>query len=320
MPNEYLPWVVSAILALALIATLIVLRRRSRAAKQRAQSQTASHESRVSELVRAHEDDIAALRRGHAQELEQVTQQRAEAEETIEQTRSFIARGMKHEAASHSMIVDACAELGVDGALLTNLVFLPEDTRRERRFVAQIDHLLLLESALIVIESKRWKGLVFDGIRPSEAQPGLRYLIDESDLPESFAFHVNRASKGSSSWNVQRYDGPDAPAFQVRRQAGRLSQHIRTTTGDSFWLETCVLYSHPDAEVHARPQDVSQGGAPTHVVKDIEGLKRVIKGFEMRSKPALTSTQLTGLVDVLGSLGPQVDRFGVYDQHGRRGA
>ncbi len=101
---------------------------------------------------------------------------------------------MRWEEASQRTILEVCKAAGINGALLTNVVFVPVaqgERDRDRSYAAQLDHVLVFESGhVLVIENKRWNGIVFDGRKPSAVHHAFRNLLDESSLTGSFAIQV----------------------------------------------------------------------------------------------------------------------------------
>jgi hypothetical protein len=221
-----------------------------------------------------------------------------------------MASSLRWEATSRRMILDVCRRAQADGALVTNVVFMPVDARETRRFVAQIDHVLVFDGALVVIEHKRWQGIVFDGVLPSQVHPSFAHLVDESTLPASFALQVKSESPQSVVINTHLKD--QAPSVQVRRQAQRLSQFLGQETGEAPWFDTCVFYSHPDTHVYAQEKDVAAGGAATWIVGDEGRLESLVRDLARMPAGAETRRRRARLLEALSQLGADVARFGAY--------
>lgn len=89
----------------------------------------------------------------------------------LDDAREFFRKGMKWDLASRNAIVSICRSLSVSGFLATNVVFDPSTTSKTEHFAAQIDHVLVTDSFVLIIENKRWKGLVFADKHPSAVSP-----------------------------------------------------------------------------------------------------------------------------------------------------
>jgi hypothetical protein len=284
---------VAALIAVVLLVLLIRARKRRLAETERLRDE---HERDLAERAAEHERSRVALER-----------ERERAEASAEASRAFIARGMRWEEASHREIAAACAANGLPGVLATNVVFYPAEAREGRRFVAQIDHVLLTAAAAVVIEAKRWQGVVFDNVAPGAVHPAFGALIDEGALEAPFAIQLRRSSAGI---DIRVETGAETPATQARRQARRLHALVNERTGREQWFDTCVYYSHPDAVVHARTVQSSDGGATTRMLAGSAELTAFVRSLAKRPRTALSAERIDELAAQLASLGACVERVG----------
>lgn len=297
---------VAALLALALVVLALVWWRRARAARARTAAERAASEQQLAEVTASHAAAVTRLQTEHDAAMQAAREERDLAVGESDRAREQMARVLGTDAVSRRLIAAACADVGMSGVLVTNVVFVPDDTRTT--FFAQLDHVLLTRHAAIVIENKYWQGLVFDGVRPSSVIPAFGAMLDEEALEAPFALQI--APVSSSAWDVRRHIGADSPAVQARRQAGRLAEHLRARVGEAPFFMTAVLYSHGDATVHATPLSRSAGGVPTRILNGSKGLTRMLSEVRQQSPVALTAEQLDQLSAHFESLGAYVEPVG----------
>lgn len=300
-------WVLlaAAVLAVGAVVVLAVLfRRAGRRHAETVESLRASHDTALADTQRDHEDRIARADQQHGRDRAALERSRDDALREAEDSRAFIAESLRWDEPSHDAILDACRRLGLRGVLATNVVFVPTDAGDRDRFVAQVDHVLLTRHAALVLENKRWRGLVFDGVRPSTVHAAFRDLFDESILERPFAIQVRRES--TTSWDVRTQVGGESPASQVRRQAQRLNGLVRASGLGSLWFESCVFYSHPDATVYAEREDASPGGAKTAVVAGRHELDALLRRLAERPPTTLTEDRIGALSALLARQGARV--------------
>lgn len=293
---------------------------RSRALREREQRRLTALEQDTARaaLAAGHSAATARIRAEHARAIADEQEQRHRAEQAAEKTREQLRKGMRWEEASHQTLTDLCRELQVNGALVTNVVFVPVETTQERKFVAQVDHLLLLESGALIVEAKNWKGLVFDGLAPSRAHPSFAGLIDETNLAAPFAIQITNDTivpkDGATRvwWKVRIDAGFSAPAKQARTQAARLAAFTKQQIGFAPWFGTCVYYPHPDAATHVVPYDRTDSDAVTAIVTTRDTLRAVIRDGAGKPPTAITPHRLEQLIDLFSTQGAHIDRFGSY--------
>lgn len=295
-----------ALLAIALIVLVLLWRHRARAARLRTAAERAASEQRLAEVTASHAAAVSDMRNEHEAVVQAVLDERDRAVDESGRAREQMARVLGTDVVSKRLIAAACADVGLSGVLVTNVVFVPDDTRST--FFAQIDHVLLTRQAAILIENKYWQGLVFDDVRPSSVIPAFRAMLDEEKLEAPFALQIRPTSE--SAWEVLRHVGADSPAVQARRQAGRLAEHLKARRGETPFFTTAVLYSHGDATVHARSLSRSSGGVPTRILNGSKGLVRMLTEVRQQPPTALTAAQLEQLSAHFESLGAYVERVG----------
>jgi Sec-independent protein translocase protein TatA len=305
--TTYLPWAVAAVLLIALIVLVVLLRRRAKAAQEAVAAREDAHRKAVAEAQDERERAERAAADAHARELAEVEARRVDAETSAQQSRALVAAGAKWEETSRRMVLDAVTDLGLDGVLVTNLVFVPVDATRTRRFVAQVDHVLLLPTVALVIENKGWKGVVLDGVHPRDAGSSFATLLGDLELEPPFAVQVKRDSL--TSLELRTHDQGHAPRKQVRRQAQRISDLVRAETHRKPWFDTAVLYSHPDADVHADPR-ADDEGVSTVVIASQAQLRAHVEDLVRRRRPGPDSPRIDELSELFARLGADVRPFG----------
>ncbi|GAT74555.1 hypothetical protein MHM582_3060 [Microbacterium sp. HM58-2] len=213
---------------------------------------------------------------------------------------SAAAQGMRWELASRHQLVRACEAAGIDAVIATNVVFTPAEPAAHP-FCAQIDHLVITGNAVLVVESKRWDGVVFDGIRPSTHAAAFAALFDDADLAAPFAVQLTRPNADSPTIESRFSTDKRAPALQARRQAMRLHELLRRRSGAVPFIDTCVFYSHPHAQVFAHDYD-GEGKARTAIATS-ESIRRVITDVHESKTTGLTRAQATLVIDTIRELG-----------------
>jgi len=143
------------------------------------------------------------------------------------------------EQTSREHILAVCEEEELDAIVLSNVLFRPVESNDESIFHAQIDHVVVTQNALLIVESKYWNAIVFDGIDFKSASPEMRLLW--SDLGDKL--EPNQTARISRNGNHVEFD-ISSPAKQARRQAKRLSQYLDARNIPSPWISTCVYYCH----------------------------------------------------------------------------
>ncbi|TWX40608.1 NERD domain-containing protein [Frigoribacterium sp. ACAM 257] len=305
--TTYLPWAVAAVLLIVLIVLVVLLRRRATAAQEALRTREDAHRKALDEATAERERAARDAAEAHAREIEQVEARRVDAETSAQQSRALVAAGAKWEETSRRMVLDAVTDLGLDGVLVTNLVFVPVDATRTRQFVAQVDHVLLLPTVALVIENKGWKGVVLDGVHPRDAGSSFATLLGDLELEPPFAVQVKRDSL--TSLELRTHDQGHAPRKQVRRQAQRISDLVRAETHRKPWFDTAVLYSHPDADVHADPL-ADDEGVSTVVIASQAQLRAHLEELVRRRRPGPDSPRLDELSALFSGLGADVTPFG----------
>lgn len=210
------------------------------------------------------------------------------------------ARGMKWELASRYQLVKACESAGLDAVIATNIVFTPAEPA-EHAFCAQIDHLVITPQVVLVVESKHWKGVVFDGVLPSKHAAAFSTLFDESEMVAPFSVHLTQPEEGAHllSWRVDA--GKKAPARQARKQALRLRDLLKERSETVPYIDTCVFYSHHDAKVITHAFD--QEGSARTAIATSGNIHRVIRNVHTAKQRSISEAQATLVIDTVRELG-----------------
>ncbi|MDM7886179.1 nuclease-related domain-containing protein [Curtobacterium sp. RHCKG23] len=273
MTSDLVPWLVAGGLAVVVVVLVIVLRRNQSSSRTALADAEARSDHRIGTLEREQRERAAAAEAEHARRLADAGAAQQQARTEAEHARDLARTGMRWEEASQRTILAACKAADVNGALCTNVVFVPVaqgERAHDRSFAAQVDHVLVLESGhVLVIENKRWNGIVFDGRKPSSVHHAFRNLLDESSLTGSFAIQVrsrrvlDTADEVEHWWQVRVQAGGTAPTRQVRQQARRLQRFLTDADGNGpQWIDSCVFYSG-DAAAYVNPEDRSSSTTPT---------------------------------------------------------
>ncbi|MGN8026222.1 nuclease-related domain-containing protein [Microbacterium sp. 22242] len=321
--------IVVAVLLIALALTAWGMTRRTRRAREALEAAQRDHSSQASALSERHASETRQLQQQHDAALAELTarstaqSQQLSTEYEAQQSRlqterdaavrmsaeaqRLAGQGMRWELASRELLVDACTAAGLDAIVATNIVFSPHDDEAAAPYCVQLDHLVITEKAITVVDSKNWKGLIFDGRKPSSMAGALSVLFDEAALPTSFAISLRRDGAGSVS--VRSKFGAESPAFQVRRQARRFHGHLAARHGSAPYLQTCVFYSHPDARVWTDGLDEGERGRATRIAS-ARTIQKVLLDAQSAGSAAPSSHQLTQLVDTVRELGADLHGTG----------
>ena len=230
----------------------------------------------------AHEASAAAVR-ARLQQQEAMSVNALEAERILrgEQVDALLAQlshGMKWEQTSREFIRRETAALQVDGVLVTNLFLLTAD-EGGAPFVTQIDHLLVTAQTIVVVEAKHWRGVVFDDVDPATLHPALAPVSASLKLPSSFAIHLRSGRNTPLSVDLR-----PSPRAQARAQAAHLSRMLKAEHDQVSWIQTAVLYSHPEVRLFSgtRPAGDSRGHVQTPAL-DSTSFRAFLRGALGRS-------------------------------------
>lgn len=318
--------IVVAVLLIAFALTVWGLSRRNRRVRDELQRRFADGESSLverqasatRELQDAHSETLATLTAQHDTETKQrldaheeqvriLTAERDAAIADEEGSRMLAGRGLRWELASRELLVDACEAAGLDAIIATNIVFSPRDEGSIAPYCAQLDHLVITEKALVLVDSKNWKGLILDGKKPSTLAGALGVLFDEHALPTSFAIAVSR--DGDERLTVRTHLDSESPASRVRHQARQFSRHLSAQHGSAPYLQTCVFYSHPDARVWTGGLDEVPHAEPTRIAS-VRTIQKALLDAQTGGPAGPSSHQLTQLVATVRELGADLHGTG----------
>ncbi|WIB26989.1 hypothetical protein [Curtobacterium sp. MCSS17_015] len=321
MTSDLVPWLVAGGLAVVVVVLVILLRRHQTSSRSELEAAERTRAAELAHRDAEHRDATARIEADRAAQVEAAEARRRDAVSEVEESRALLRRGMKWEEASEQAILRACRAAGVNGVLMTNVVFVPVGETEQgswRKFVAQADHVLVSDSGRgLVIESKRWGGIVFDGRRPSEVHPAFRNLVDESSLVPPFAVQVqsrtvlNAEQEAENWWRVHVTAKGASPAFQVRQQARRLARFVDEQTGVSrTWFDTCVYYSSPSATAFVQAEDRS-GTVTTSVVTNDHELQSALAAWAAKDSVP-NRARADAVVRVLAGQGAHAITVGSY--------
>jgi hypothetical protein len=207
------------------------------------------------------------------------------------------AQGMRWELASRQALVRALEAAKLHAVVATNVVFGASDAQEET-FCAQIDHLVITENVVIIVDSKNWQGVIFDGVRPSEHDPALGVLVNHAELGSSFSVQLAPAENGAQI-RVRTYSDKASPTRQVRRQAMRF-RDVLLATGTPATIRTVVFYSHPDSMVISKVEPSLK--VPT-VITDRRRLAQDLRKIHEQRPGEWSNTQRGHVIDTVRGLG-----------------
>lgn len=258
---DWLPWILVLLLAGAAVGLMVLWRRQVALVR-------AKHHAQVTELAEAHQakaEQEATLHRRALEETQtaledlerRASDAAAEAAVREEQLHRFLASALDYDLGSRMALLAACAKVPLDGALMSNVVFLRRGSEGNAAYRRQIDHLIVTRSKVFLIENKGWKGLVFDGVRPSVLHRDLGAVVDERELGEHFAVHIG----GNGAKIRTETEGPEGgrrvPVIQAGRQVADLKDIFAEKGLGLPWIEACVFYSHADVRLRAHDQQTT---------------------------------------------------------------
>lgn len=213
------------------------------------------------ERITTLEQQVASLQEQHqgkSKEVQELAQQNVELQERISQQSSRIKElesnsaleenqklrkelesfnhQLSTEKYSRHAILSSCKEAGLHGVLFTNLTFTGTDGVRR-----QIDHLIISNHLVLVIENKYWSGEIWHLNLP---------LGKHSGFKETFIHHrlTSEGQKTNIYFEEQTDSYAVSPGKQARKQAMGLKKYLESENQEcATFIETAVLFSHPNA-------------------------------------------------------------------------
>ena len=183
------------------------------------------------------------------------------------------------ESTSRAHVLSACREARINAVVMSNVLFRPPEADDGKVFHAQVDHLVVTERGLLIVESKYWKYAVFDGVDFRAHSDALHILFGDlvGDLTRQQAVHLYR-----------------------------LSAFLMTRGITPPWINTCVYYCHPESRVHH-----AEFNNRTAVVSSYPALGRAI----MSTQTAETArVDVEAIVKALAPLSTDTTGTGIYSQ------
>ena len=229
-----------------------------------------------------------------------------------------LKRKVEHELGSREFLLEQCRDLGLSGALLTNVRYVTR-SKANKPFHQQIDHLLVAEGCVAVVESKNWAGLIFDGLQPGSVHCSWDSVFDGIHLDDDFAVHVKRSREFGSTSNltmrvVSESFGGTPPRRQAINQARNLQKVLAAKPGlrPPEFIRPTVFYSHAEATVHAA--DGVAGRSKTVVpVLTMEG-DTVREFLRRESRVHRGPIDVRGIVNTLAPQATDITGFGDYEK------
>lgn len=203
---------------------------------------------------------------------------------------------------SRRSILAACAEIGLDGVLLTNVFFLDRTGSPSSPVYRQIDHVLVTPRGMAIVENKNWNGLVLADQMPGNLCSAFRFVLNQA-VPDLQSHDwtrnpiVLRSKPGLIEIDTER----TGPNKQSRRQAKFLSAYLSERGFSIPFIETVVYYSGSadSAKVYAH-SDVE---LRTRVARCTDELPRAIRALRLaRAGQAAGLASLLDVAAVVASL------------------
>ncbi|WP_260488183.1 nuclease-related domain-containing protein [Dietzia sp. B32] len=225
------------LLTLGLLAAIVLGVLWHASAQKRWQAQLTAISTELSQAEQRHSATLSEARAAHSRAI-------ANEHDFYRQIRSRLQLSAG-ERTSRAHILSACREARIDAVVMSNVLFRPPEAADGKVFHAQVDHLVVTERGLLIVESKYWKYAVFDGVDFRAQSDALHILFGDlvGDLTRQQAVHLYREDD-----HVRLRTS--SPAGQARLQAQRLSAFLTTRGITPPWVNTCVYYCHPDSKVH----------------------------------------------------------------------
>lgn len=239
----------------------------------------------------------------------QIDKLKDEHKDELDFAREYLARGIQWEEISRRKLAEACHSLGVNGFLATNVCFLAQNGKGQT-YIHQIDHLVVAEDMLFVIEAKNWEGNIYH--RKGHTRSSNPFLVDT--LPV-----LQEAAKRERFVFVMKKEGdmfclPDGntrePVAQVQAQSMSfrdfLTSQLGKHPGETYNM---VFYSHPKSKLMGGAMALSQ----YTWVTDNEELTRVLDQLrELREAKNQPPVDVHGLYHVVSALGADVMGLGSF--------
>lgn len=199
------------------------------------------------------------------QKLEEVTKQKyeeiIEKEDEINKIREHVKNLEKYSRNRGEVITHEILD-GLKESLINNQVIQKEDMiimgnvfipyyRDEKLMSRQIDHLILSQSGIFIIETKFWKGKIIHGISKNNA--GDMSIIvnnifpdNKEDREETIIFEpLKKNDENNREFKVISYDNP---VNQVRNTASKLNEYINLKLNINKGVRTIVYFGYPSDE------------------------------------------------------------------------
>jgi hypothetical protein len=305
---QILAWTLVALLLVGITVAVMTGRRRESRRTETAREEREAHARELAELEVRHASRLSSRSAVHQRELALLDERLAAAAADAKEARERFAATWEADAVSHELIAASCAAAGLSGLLTTNVVFVV--TEDDRRFMAQVDHVLVTPRGALIIENKHWASVVFDGVRPSAVHGSFGALLQLPDGAETSAVQV-KPDPRTGNLIVRTHVGAKAPVKQVRIQSERLRAHLMREVGSAPWFQTVVLYSHADVVLHAAAeQRPGTSRVPTHVVRGADGLVAVLTGLASGRTASVEASVIDRLERLFSADGAHVERVG----------
>ena len=263
---------------------------------------------------RAHDQYVRALSDRHQNDVRGMDHDRRVLVERYEALAKKLDSATNYEQPSRRFILDQCRRLDLNGVLLTNIRF-PTPTEDGRYFLHQVDHLLLTERSVTLIENKHWTGLIFDGTLPRGEHRSWKLLFPDLDLGDDFAIQPQRKAETPGQIDV-RIVAEDHNARSPRRQAINQAADLRTylqSLSDCRapdFIHPAVFYSHSDSYVVATDERLGRRKVDVPVLTTVGNSVHDL--LLLRSREPGPSVDVRCIVDALAPQTTDITGFGTF--------
>lgn len=255
----------------------------------------AEHEENLSELNAERNEDLSNLEEAHHRNLEEL--------------RVLVARGMKWEGGSRQHLIEACEVIGVNGFVATNVSFLVQN-RGSDAYIHQIDHLIVSDHMLFVVEAKNWQGTIYHRERYKNGYDPLSIdalpVLNEIAPEERYVLQV----KDNDAMMLHPKGETPEPVKQVEAQSKNFRKYLASRLGaDPGHTLNCVFYSHRTSRL--------VGGARTFGkytwATDKHELPAVLEQMQQhRRSTHAHPVRLHDIYEIVWALGADIQGVGTY--------
>lgn len=191
-------------------------------------------------------------------DFQKIKKEKEDTEEKISKLEKYIKSLEKYsrnrgEVITHKKLVDIKRNLiknqsiSQEDMIIMGNIFIPYTDKNEIK-TRQIDHLILSQSGILIIETKFWKGKILHGI--SKKNDGGMPIIVNNMFPENAedkeeTIIIEPSKKNDDNIREFKITTYDNPVKQVRLTALRLNEYITQRLNISKGVGSLVYFAYP---------------------------------------------------------------------------